>query len=180
MTTWVKDNGGTLQYAAASEFKGIPNWQTHEYACRQKGYLPLSGEAEPREGYNAVPATWHKVEQSMTRTEPRQGGDGQMHDTEITLDRSYIQIDTWDYEPIPVPQPEPVRYSKYKIQLACQKRNLWGDVKEAIANANLADSWANIVDIASDNPELQTALPAIKTAFGAATVEAVLAESIAD
>ena len=76
--------------------------------------------------------------------------------------------------------PPAVRYSKYKIQLATQSRGLWEQVKAAIAAAGLQDSWANIVDIASDNPELQRALPAIRETFGSETVDAVLRESIAD
>ena len=132
MTTWAKDNGGILQYAAASEFKGIPNWQTHEPACRAKGYFPLIGEAEPREGYNAVPATWHIEQRSETHKELRREDpimhepfmediyeeDPETHEmkkvgerqvereVDIVTDKSYIQIDTWDYEPIPVPPPE--------------------------------------------------------------------------
>jgi hypothetical protein len=82
--------------------------------------------------------------------------------------------------PDPTPEPQPVRYSKYKIQLACQARSLWDDVKAAIAAANLQDSWANIQDISSDNPELQAALPAIREHFGSDLVDEVLAESIAD
>ena len=76
--------------------------------------------------------------------------------------------------------PPVVRYSKYKIQIACQKRNLWEQVKEAIAAAGKADSWANIQDIASDNEELVAALPQIRNIFGSALVDQVLSESIAD
>lgn len=71
-------------------------------------------------------------------------------------------------------------YSKYKIQLACQKRKLWEKVKQAIAAAGMNDSWANIVNIASNNPELQAALPAIRQTFGSALVDEVLSESIAE
>ena len=73
-----------------------------------------------------------------------------------------------------------VRYSKYKIQLSCQRLRLWEQVKEAVSSAGLTDSWYNIQDIASDNPELQSALPAIREAFGGELVDEVLAESIAD
>lgn len=76
--------------------------------------------------------------------------------------------------------PPVVRYSKYKIQIACQKRNLWEQVKEAIAAAGKADSWSNIQDIASDNEELVAALPQIRNIFGSALVDQVLSESIAD
>ena len=106
-----------------------------------------------------------------------------MVDREIVYDTSYIQIDEWEYTPIPEPAPEPptvVIYSKYRIQLACQKRGIWEQLKAAIASDGLQDSWANIVDIASDNEEMQDALPDIRDLFGAELVEAVLAEAIAD
>lgn len=76
--------------------------------------------------------------------------------------------------------PPVVRYSKYKIQISCQKRNLWERVKTAITEAGLSDSWANIQDIASDNPELVAALPAIRQAFGSELVDEVLSECVAD
>lgn len=76
--------------------------------------------------------------------------------------------------------PTVVRYSKYKIQIACQKRNLWEQVKEAIAAAGLSDSWANIQDIASGNPEFVAALPGIRQSFGTELVDDVLSESIAE
>lgn len=201
MTTWAKDNGGTLQYPTADEFRGIPNWETNEPACRKRGYMPLVGEAEPREGYEAVPHEWHKVEQSITRIEPRQtivedwetdpetgerrkvGEHTEMVDTEITLDKSYIQVDAWDYVPIPVPPPEPppvVYYDKYKIQKATQARGLWEQLKSAVTEAGLQDSWANIKNIPSDNAEVIAVLPSIREAFGNDVVDAVLAESIAD
>ena len=83
-------------------------------------------------------------------------------------------------EEIPEPVPEPVRYSKYKIKIACEKRNLWNDVKTAIENAGKWDSFLIIQDIAGDNPELLEALPAIREAFGSQVVDEVLAESIED
>lgn len=83
-----------------------------------------------------------------------------------------------------VADPEPVRvvlhYSKYQIQLACQKRNLWNDVKEFIVNSGKQDSWNNILTIASDNEELQSVYPRICSIFGQETVDAVLAESVVE
>lgn len=76
--------------------------------------------------------------------------------------------------------PPIVRYSKYKIQLATEKRGLWNQVKEAIAAAGKSDSWANIQDIASNNPELVATLPQIRQAFGSELVDTVLSESIAE
>jgi hypothetical protein len=186
-----------LVYPTTADFIGIPNWQSNEPAMRRKRWLPLVGDPEPREGYAATPATWHVVTQSETRLEPRNEdpvtrepfieidpvtGEARQvtRIVPVEFDTSYIQVDTWSYVPIPIPEPEPVRYSKYKIQLACQKRGLWEQVKAAIEAAGMADSWANIQDIASDNPELIAALPSIRAAFGSDTVDAVLAESIAE
>lgn len=121
---YAKIIGNALQYPQAGEFAGIPHWETNEAAVRRKGYLPLVGTPEEREGYSATPSAWHVVEQSTTRIEPRQqtvedytenpetherektGEHTEMVDTEITVDTSYIQIDTWDYTEIP-PAPEP-------------------------------------------------------------------------
>lgn len=181
---------GSLTYPNSSDFPNIPNWMTHDALLRSSGFLPLAGTPDEREGYLALPSRWHVVEQSEERTEPRQAfedivedGDvvGQrmvMRDTAVTVDTSYIQVDEWTYEAIPAVEPPPERYSKYRIQLACQARGLWEQVKAAIAAANLQDSWSNIMDIASDNPELVAALPAIREAFGSGTVDAVLEEAV--
>lgn len=81
--------------------------------------------------------------------------------------------------------PQNIRYSKYYIQLACQKagqelnRDLWGEVKAAIAAAGLTDSWQNIQDIDANNEELQVALPQIKQLFGEELTERVLREGVA-
>lgn len=112
-----------LQYPQASEFAGIPHYETNDAALRRRGYLPLVGTPEPREGYTATPSAWHVVEQFATRTEPRQqtvddyetdeetgelrkvGEHTEMVDTEITVDTSYIQVDEWQYQENP-PEPE--------------------------------------------------------------------------
>lgn len=123
-----------LQYPQADEFRGIPHWETNDAALRRRQYLPLAGEAEPREGYTATPQTWHVVEQSTTRTEPRQqtvedwetdeetgesrkvGEHTEMVDTEITVDTSYIQVDDWSYTELP-PEPEPEQPEDISAQL---------------------------------------------------------------
>lgn len=134
MQEYAKDAGGSLQFAADQEFRMIPNWRTNEAAVRRKGYLPLVGEAEPREGYSATPSAWHVVEQSSTRIEPRQktvedyekdeekgesrkvGEHTEMVDTEITVDTSYIQIDSFEYTELP-PAPEPEQPEDISAQL---------------------------------------------------------------
>ena len=182
---YAKEKDNALSYPTDAEFAGVVNWRANDKILRLRGYLPLAGEAEQREGYDAVPATWHKVTQSETVTEERQvkeNGRYVMRPTPVTVDTSYIQIDTWSYVEVeePVVPVRAVHYSKYKIQLACQSRNLWSQVKAMIESAGLTDSWNNIIDLASDNQELIAALPAIRQAFGTDVVDAVLAESVAD
>lgn len=133
MQEYAKDTGGSLQFATDSEFRMIPNWRTNEAAVRRKGYLPLIGTPEEREGYSATPSRWHIVQQSATRIEPRQrtvedyekdeetgesrkvGEHTEMVDTEITVDTSYIQIDSWEYQELP-PPPEPPQPSEEVVQ----------------------------------------------------------------
>jgi len=187
-----------LEYPNPADFRGIPNWTAHEPLMRSKGWLPLVGEPESRDGYKATPGQWHTVQQSEVRTEPRQyqepiykgnpethemeivGYRTVMRDTEIVLDKSYIQVDAWDYVPLPEPEPETVRYSKYLIKLACEKRGIWEQVRTAIEQSGKWESFLLINDIASDNPELLEAMPLIVQAFGQALVDEVLAESVAE
>ena len=123
-----------LRYPQASEFAGIPHWETNDAALRRRQYLPLVGTHEEREGYTATPSAWHVVQQSATRTEPRQrtvedyetdeetgerrkvGEHTEMVDTEITVDTSYIQIDEWEYTELP-PEPEPEQPEDISAQL---------------------------------------------------------------
>jgi hypothetical protein len=123
-----------LQYPQASEFAGIPHYEMNDAALRRRQYLPLVGEAEPREGYTATPSRWHVVEQSETRIEPRQtvvadwetdaetgerrktGEHTEMVDTEVTIDTSYISIDEWSWSENP-PEPEPEQPEDISAQL---------------------------------------------------------------
>ena len=122
-----------LQFPQASEFAGIPHWEGNDSAQRRRGYFPLVGTPEEREGYSATPSAWHIVQQSATRTEPRQhtvddyetdeetgerrkvGEHTEMVDTEITVDTSYIQVDEWQYTELP-PPPEPPQPSEEVVQ----------------------------------------------------------------
>lgn len=90
----------------------------------------------------------------------------------------YLESHGWSREELPDPEPVPEvkTYSKYKIQLACQRIGIWEEVKSAISLAGYADSWANIQSIASDNAEFVAALPAIREAFPEFDVDAILAE----
>lgn len=199
-----------VSYPNPADFRGVPNWQTHDSLLRSRGFLPRVGEPEEREGYTAEPSRYELVSQTKTVTRSRQvvvadyeidpehpdvfrldekgekiktGEHIEYQPFTEEADDSFVRVVGWDYEPIPEPEPEPapvVRYSKYRIQLACQKRGIWEQVKAAISEAGMSDSWANIMDIASDNPELIATLPAIKEAFGADVVEEVLSEGIAE
>ena len=73
-----------------------------------------------------------------------------------------------------------VRYSKYKLKTRLATMGMWEQVKEAIQSAGFWDSFLLIQDIASDNPELLSALPVLKTSFPSVDVDALLAECETD
>ena len=75
---------------------------------------------------------------------------------------------------------QPVTYSKYKIQLRLQELGLWNTFWSAMKEMGKDVSWLNSLDIGSDNPELQEALPVIKAAFPDLDVDAELAKCVAD
>ena len=131
---YAKEENKTLVYPQDAEFAGIPNWRTNEPAQRRRGYMPLVGEPEDREGFTARPSKWHVVPQSIIKHEPRREDpvtkepfmedvmeeDPETHemkkvdqrqvtrDTPVTFDKSYIQVDEYEYDEIPAPEPEPV------------------------------------------------------------------------
>ena len=175
-----------IQFPTAAEFPGIPNWQTHDKKLRDKGYVALEGVPEDRPGFSTVLDRFSFTPKKTTRREKRQvlvedweedpetherrktGEHYEMQDQDIEVDVSFITVLEYHYEELPAPEPEPtpvVRYSKYKIQLACQARGLWTAVKDAIAAANLQDSWSNIVDIASDNESIFFPKPNVSFLF---------------
>ena len=175
MTTWAKIVNDALVYASGEEFRGVPNWDTHSQRCRKAGYFPLEGEPEDREGYTAEPATWHTVEQSETRIEPRQvvvedweedpetgerrktGEHTEMKDTEVVFDTSYIQVDSWSYVPIPIPEPVlPRQFSKGDLLEALMGCNLYEQAKAIYAaDMDLQIAWAGFADIDMDYPATQ-------------------------
>ena len=127
---YAKEIDNQLVQPTASEFAGISNWRTNDKALRKRHYLPVVGEPEEREGFTSRPLSWHKVEQSETREEPRNEDpvtrepfmedimeeDPETHEmvkvgerqitkvVPVTFDTSYYQVDEWDYMPIPVPE----------------------------------------------------------------------------
>ena len=68
-----------VQPPTDADFAGVPNWRYHDALLRRKGYLPLVGEAEPREGFDAFPV-------------------------EYALEADCIRIVRWDYRAAPVPE----------------------------------------------------------------------------
>ena len=155
-----------LQYPAASEFAGIPHYETNDAALRRRQYLPLVGTPEEREGYSATPSAWHVVEQSATRTEPRQhtvedyetdeetgerrkvGEHTEMVDTEITVDTSYIQIDDWQYTELP-PELEPEQPDTTERDNA--EKAIVQEIVTAAAHYNAVQELISIEDITIPN-----------------------------
>jgi hypothetical protein len=161
-----------VQYPTDAEFKGIPNWQKHDPALREKGYAPLIGEPEPREGYVASPSRFALHQQIKTKVEPRPyevedfdpetgektGSHTEWRDTPITVDDSWIEITDWTYAPIPAP-PEvpdididdlpadlPATFSKWELIQAWEGT---GDLDGLLSSAgqgkgNLLAAWASL------------------------------------
>ena len=178
MKQYAKELGNALVFAQDAEFAGIPKWRTNEPAVRSAGYLPAQGDAEQRDGYAAKPKAWHVVERNETRLEPRQyvvddyedvpdpehegqtirtktGSHTEWRDTEITLDASYIQIDEWQYDAIPAPEPPPLRrqFSKGELLEALQALGLYDAAKAIYINdIDLQIAFAGFADIDMDYP----------------------------
>lgn len=190
MTTWARIVNDALVYASDVEFRGVPHWETHGQRCRKSGYLPLVGDPEPREGYSAEPASWHTVEQSETRVEPRQvvvedweedpetgerrktGEHTEMVDTEITVDTSYIQIDSWNYIPVPIPEPVlPRQFSKGDLLEALMGCGLYEQAKAIYAaDLDLQIAWAGFSSIDMDFPACQQIMQQYPELFSAENV----------
>ena len=145
MRQFAKEQDNTLVYAQDAEFRGIPNWRTNEPAVRRAGYLPVQGEPEQREGYTARPKTWHVVERNKYKEYP----------TPHWVDDSYIQIDEWQYDAIPAPEPPPLRrqFSKGELLEALQATGLYDAAKAIYINdIDLQIAFAGFADIDMDYP----------------------------
>lgn len=195
MTIWVKEVEGQLKFSEASEFPGVPNYATHEAKCRDKGYMPLVGTPEDRPGYEPVPATWHKEEHYETRDVPQQvivedwsepdPETGERHKTgehtEIqikpkTFDISWMQIDSYNYVPIPTPEPPPLlrQFSKGDLLEALMALNLY-DAAKAIyaADLDLQIAWAGFASIDMDYDQTKAIMSKYSDFFNAENVEAI-------
>ena len=126
---YAKITNETLSYPKPSEFRHVSNWDRNEPLLRRRGYMPLTGEPEQRDGFRPVPASWHIVQQSETRKETRNADpvtgelfmedvmleDPETHEqrkigernvareVDVVFDTSYIQVDEYDYEPVAQP-----------------------------------------------------------------------------
>ena len=115
MQEYAKDAGGALQFATDSEFRMIPNWRTNEAEVRRKGYLPLVQQSATRiEPRQHTVEDWETDEETGERR--KTGEHTEMVDTEITVDTSYIQIDSFEYTELP-PEPEPEQPEDISAQL---------------------------------------------------------------
>ena len=72
MTQYAKYISETsIQYPQASDFIGVPHWETHDILLRRKGFVPLTNIPENREGFQAVLDRFSFTQQTVTRIEPR-------------------------------------------------------------------------------------------------------------
>lgn len=141
-----------LIYPDASEFVGIPNWERNDSLLRKHGYLPINGECPPMAGYSGRPETWHVELESSTRIEPRQfvteDGYCVMQDTEVVVDMSHIQIDTWFYREIKAVEPQ--RQDETEFKAACKLfRDVCSQIGEFIGDENFRggfDDYAKFIN----------------------------------
>lgn len=193
MTTYAHYISETsVSYPNPAEFKGIPNWHSHDSLLRSRGFVPLVNEHEEREGFAPEPTAYELVTQTKTVTVSRPvtvtdyeldeesnlllDEDGQPvisgQHTEYqrvteTADDSFIRVTTWDYQPISEPEQEPVVvvYSKYKLKCKLVELRLWDQVKSALEASGYWDSFLLVDPLSSDNEELQAALPLLVNRF---------------
>lgn len=147
----------TLIFPEPDEFRGIPNWTSHDAILRQRGYLPVHGEPEQRDGYTASPKSWHIVGQK-----------------EYT---SYIQIDEWTYTPIPIPEPAPLptRFSKGTLLEALRGCNLYEQARAIYAaDMDLQIAWAGFADIDMEYPACQQIMQQYSELFTEENVRTLL------
>ena len=130
MTTYAKYISKTeIQYPTAEEFPGVINWQSHDTALRNKGYVPLKGEHETPEGYTSTPIKFKLTKKTNGRVEPRPvevddyeedpetheqrktGTHTEWRETTIEIDESYITIVDWKDEKI-IPSLEDAKSQK--------------------------------------------------------------------
>lgn len=189
---YAREHRNQLVYPTTADFIGIPNWQSNEPAMRRKRWLPLVGDPEPREGYTATPATWHMVEQTETRIEPRnedpvtkepfieidpKTGEARQVTREVPVefDTSYIQVDSWSYVPVPVPEPVlPRQFSKGDLLEALIGCGLYDQAKAIYAaDMDLQIAWAGFADIDMDYPTAQSIMQQYPELFSAENVLAL-------
>lgn len=189
---YAREHRKQLVYPTTADFIGIPNWQSNEPAMRRRKWLPLVGDPEPREGYTATPATWHTVSQSETRIEPRnedpvtkepfieidpETGEARQVTREVPVefDTSYIQVDSWSYAPIPVPEPVlPRQFSKGDLLEALMGCNLYDQAKAIYASdMDLQIAWAGFADIDMDYAATQGIMAQYPELFSAENVLAL-------
>ena len=109
-----------VQYPTAEEFIGVVNWQSHDFALRSKGYVPLIGDHKTPEGYVSRPVKFQFSRRANERIESRPfevddyeedletherkktGSHTEWRDTAIEVDESFISVLEWeDTEIIP-------------------------------------------------------------------------------
>lgn len=177
-----------VQYPTDAEFKGIPNWWNHDAKLREKGYAPLIGEPEPREGYVASPSRFALHQQTKTKVEPRPyevedfdpetgektGSHTEWRDTPVTVDDSWIEITDWTYTP-PEPAPLPTRFSKGTLLEALMACNLYNEAKVIYTgDIDLQIAWAGFSEIDLDYPATQAIMRQYPALFSQQNVQMLL------
>ena len=150
MIRYARINGDKLEYPKTSEFSNIRSVTPSDSLLRNHGYMPLVGVAEQREGYNAKPARWHVENLSETRKAYRKefqdvygtspfgkrvvvGRKEVEVEDDVEVDKSYILIDEWSYEPMRQPSQAVVDDSEFK-KACIMFRNVCAQIGEFIGD----------------------------------------------
>ena len=197
---YAKEVDSTLVFPSDEEFRGIPNWRSHEQAVRSRGYMPLAFVDAEREGFIRVPVAWQVVNQSEPRVEPRavivdeyeideetgerrkSGSHQEWQDTEIVFDTSFINVTECRFDPIPPPEPEPqpvVTYSKLKIVDKMLEYDIYDTVWQSLTR-NQQIRWENAQVFRTDNQAFADGVAAFKQAFPSIDVDAILEQCITE
>ena len=118
-----------------------------DYLATQ-GYCPLqeTPAPTPREGYHM---------------EPRYAYDDAEHPAAV--------VQSW--EEVQDPPPPPVDYSKRALYRALTTRGVWATVKAWMESQGVWEDWEYATTLASDDPLMATAIPAIQSLLGVTDAE---------
>ena len=175
MTQYAKYISETeIEYPQASSFAGVPHWETHDILLRRKGFVPLRGIPDERDGFQTVLDKFSFTEQKITRIEPRREDpvtkapfmenvmeeDPETHEMKkvgeqqvtrevpVEFDDSFITVLEYHYVELP-PPPEPEQPDTTERDNA--EKAIVQEIVTAAAHYNAVQELISIEDITIPN-----------------------------